>query len=115
MQRVLLADDDRTMVSLLETLLGMEGYEVINLLDMDGDMINNIQSSNPDILIVDIYLGNKNGLDIVRKIRSIPELKKVRIIMVSGIDKTDECIAAGANKFLQKPYMPNELFDILRA
>ena len=115
MQRVLLADDDRTMVSLLETLLGMEGYEVINLLDLDGDMINNIQSSNPDILIVDIYLGKKNGLDIVRKIRSIPELKNIRIIMASGIDKTDECLAAGANNFLQKPYMPNELFDILRA
>jgi DNA-binding response OmpR family regulator len=115
MQRVLLADDDRTMVTLLKTLLGMEGYEVVTLLDMDGDLLDNIRSSKPDILIIDIYLGKKNGLDIVRQIRNAPDLKDVRIIMVSGIDKTDECLAAGANNFLQKPYMPNELFDLLRA
>jgi DNA-binding response OmpR family regulator len=115
MQRVLLADDDRTMVTLLKTLLGMEGYEVVTLLDMDGDLLGNIRSSKPDILIIDIYLGKKNGLDIVRQIRNAPDLKDVRIIMVSGIDKTDECLAAGANNFLQKPYMPNELFDLLRA
>ena len=115
MKKVLLADDDHTMVSLLKTLLGMEGYQVTTLLDKPGDMLQNIRAAKPDIQLIDIFLGDCNGLEIVRRIRQTPDLKDIKIVMVSGIDKTEECVAAGADKFLLKPYMPNELFDILRA
>jgi len=114
MKKVLLADDDYTMVSLLKTLLTMEGYQVATLLDKPGDILENIRVIKPDILLLDVYLGDRNGLDLVHQIRQTPDLKNIRIVMVSGIDKTEECLAAGADKFLLKPYMPNELFDILR-
>jgi DNA-binding response OmpR family regulator len=115
MSKVLLADDDYTMVALLKTLLGMEGFQVATLLDQTGDILENIRSAKPDILLIDIFLGDRNGLDIVRQIRQMPDLNTLRIIMASGIDKTEECLAAGANDFLLKPYMPNELFEKLRA
>jgi DNA-binding response OmpR family regulator len=115
MSKVLLADDDYTMVALLKTLLGMEGFQVATLLDQTGDILENIRSAKPDILLIDIFLGDRNGLDIVRQIRQMPDLNTIRIIMASGIDKTEECLAAGANDFLLKPYMPNELFEKLRA
>jgi DNA-binding response OmpR family regulator len=115
MQKVLLADDDNTMVALLKTLLGMEGFQVATLLDQPGDVLENIRSAKPDILLIDIYLGDRNGLDIVRQIRRMPDLNSIRIIMSSGIDKTEESLAAGANAFMLKPYMPNELFEILRS
>jgi CheY-like chemotaxis protein len=114
MLRILLADDDHTMVALLKTLLNMEGYQVGTLMDKTGDMAENVRQAKPDVLLIDIFLGNRNGLDIVRQIRQDPECNCIKIIMVSGIDKTDECLAAGANDFLLKPYMPNQLFDILR-
>lgn len=115
MPKVLLADDDYTMVTLLKTLLGMEGYQVATLLDKNGDMLDTIRQEMPDIMLVDVYLGDRNGLDIVRQIRAEPDFKKLRIVMASGIDKTEECLAAGANAFLLKPYMPEELFNLLRA
>ena len=114
MTKVLLADDDYTMVALLKTLLGMEGYQVATLLDKAGDILENIRLENPDIMLIDIFLGDRNGLDIVRQIRQMQDLKSMRIIMASGIDKTEECLEAGADVFLLKPYMPNELFDKLR-
>ena len=104
-----------TMVALLKTLLGMEGYQVVTLLDKPGDILENIRAVKPDILLIDIFLGDRNGLDVVRQIRQMPDLNGIKIIMASGIDKTEECLAAGADKFLLKPYMPNELFDILRS
>ena len=110
MSKILLADDDITMLRLLKTLLGMEGYQVVTLLDMPGDIMDNIRSTKPDILLIDIFLGDRNGMDVVRQIRQMPDLNGIRIIMVSGIDKTEECLAAGADEFLLKPYMPNELF-----
>jgi DNA-binding response OmpR family regulator len=115
MLKVLLADDDYTMVALLKTLLGMEGYQVATLLDKDGDILENIRDAKPDIMLIDIFLGDRNGLDIVRQIRQRPDLNGIRIIMASGIDKSEECLAAGADDFLLKPYMPNELFDKLRS
>ena len=115
MLRILLADDDYTMVSLLKTLLNMEGYQVATLLDKSGDMLENVRLANPDVLLIDIFLGDRNGLDIVRQIRQAPDLDRIKIIMVSGVDKEEECLAAGANAFLLKPYMPNELFDKIRS
>jgi len=114
MTKVLLADDDYTMVSLLKTLLNMEGYQVSTLLDKPGDILDNVREIKPDILLLDVYLGDRNGMDLVQQIRQEPDLINIRIVMVSGIDKTEECLAAGADRFLLKPYMPNELFDILR-
>jgi DNA-binding response OmpR family regulator len=114
MTKVLLADDDFTMVSLLKTLLGMEGYTVATLWDKKGNILDNIRKEKPDVLIIDIYLGDHNGMDIVRQIRKTPNLSELNIIMASGIDKTEECLAAGANDFLLKPYMPDELFKKLR-
>ena len=114
MIKVLLADDDFTMVALLKTLLGMEGYHVATLLDKTGNILDNIKKEKPDVLLIDIFLGNRNGLDVVRQIRETPEIKDLKIIMVSGIDKTKECLAAGANAFLLKPYMPEDLFTLLR-
>jgi DNA-binding response OmpR family regulator len=114
MLKVLLADDDYTMVALLKTLLKMEGYQVATLMDKPGDLLENIRLEKPDVLLIDIYLGRRNGLDIVREVRQMQDLEGLRIIMASGIDKTRECLEAGADFFLLKPYMPNELFDILR-
>lgn len=114
MAKVLLADDDFTMVSLLKTLLGMEGYQVTTLWDKKGDILDNIRKEKPDILLIDIFLGDQNGMDVVRQIRETPDLASLRIIMASGIDKTEECLAAGADVFLLKPYLPEDLFKKLR-
>jgi CheY-like chemotaxis protein len=114
MAKILLADDDFTMVSLLKTLLGMEGYQVTSLWDKKGDILDNIRKEKPDILLIDIFLGDRNGLDIVRQIRATPDLVSLRIIMASGIDKTEECLAAGADVFLLKPYLPEDLYKKLR-
>lgn len=115
MIKVLLADDDFTMVALLKTLLGMEGYQVATLLDKKGSLVENIRREKPDVLLIDIFLGTRNGMDVVRQIRNTPDMKDLKIVMVSGIDKSEECLAAGANAFLLKPYMPEALFNLLRS
>jgi CheY-like chemotaxis protein len=114
MLKVLLADDDFTMVTLLKTLLGMVGYQTVSLLDKKGNLIENIRKEKPDIALIDVYLGDRSGIDIVRSIRETEDLRDMRVIMVSGIDRSQECFAAGADDFLLKPYMPEELFQKLR-
>ncbi len=114
MTKVLLAEDDYTMVSLLTTLLGLEGYQVATVLDKVGDILENIRIEMPDVILMDVYLGDLNGLDIVKALRQQDDLKHIMIIMASGMNMREACLDAGANEFLLKPYMPDDLLRLLR-
>ena len=111
--RVLLAEDDYTMVSLLKTLLKMEGSEVIAL-DAEDDVIQAVRSVKPDLLLMDVHLFSQNGLDILDKIREAGDTSGLRVLMSSGANVKDECLNHGANGFLMKPYMPDDLFKQLK-
>jgi DNA-binding response OmpR family regulator len=115
MPKVLLAEDDPMMVSLLKTLLKLEGYEVDTLLDKPGNYLQTILNIKPDAILVDVYLGETNGVELVREMRRQPDLESMKIIMASGSPREEECMAAGANAFLLKPYMPDDLIKTLRA
>ena len=113
MPKVLLAEDDHTMVSLLKTLLKLEGYEVVAL-DVNADVPAAVQHENPDALLMDVHLGKQSGMDIVQAIRKNPALADVRIVMTSGLNVKDECLKHGANHFLMKPFMPDDLLSLLK-
>jgi DNA-binding response OmpR family regulator len=111
--KVLLAEDDPTMVSLLTTLLKMEGFQVVPL-QGDEDVPDAVRRESPDVLLMDVHLLHQSGLDILEKIRSSADTAQTRVVMSSGANVKEECINRGANGFLLKPYMPDELVTILK-
>jgi CheY-like chemotaxis protein len=113
MAKVLLAEDDPTMISLLKTLLDMEGFEVLAL-DVNSDVPAVVQREKPHALFMDVHLGEQSGMDILETIRRQKELSDVRIVMTSGLNVKDECINRGANAFLLKPFMPDDLIRALK-
>jgi len=113
MPKILLAEDDHTMVSLLKTLLKMEGFEVITL-DVNSDVPEAVAVEKPDVLLMDVHLGKQSGMDIVQTIRRNPALADVRIVMTSGLNVKEECLHRGANHFLLKPFMPDDLLKVLK-
>lgn len=112
MSKILLAEDDRTMVSLLTTLLKMEGYEVVAL-DVRADVASAVAREKPDSLLMDVHLGGQSGMDIVRSIRSDPATARINIVMTSGLNVAEECLERGADHFLLKPFMPDDLLSLL--
>ena len=113
MPTIMLAEDDQTMVSLLKTLLSMEGYKVVAI-DMEDDIFDAVKSNQPDVLLLDVHLPEVSGLDIIDQIRSNSETKEISVVMTSGLNLEAECIRHGANEFLLKPYMPDDLLGILK-
>jgi len=113
MPKIMVADDDMTMVSLLKTLLNMEGYQVI-IADVNEDIPTAVQRDLPDVLLLDVYLPSANGLDVLDRLRSNDETKKIPVVMASGLNLRNECLDHGANDFLLKPYMPDDLLKILK-
>ncbi len=113
MPKVLLAEDDVTMVSLLTTLLQMEGFEVLAA-ETEENIQEVVQSEHPDVLFLDVHLGHQSGLEILDTLRQNETTQGVRVIMTSGMNLKQDCLARGANAFLLKPYMPDELIETLK-
>lgn len=93
----------------------MEGFQVLVSAGKGNDLIETVSREMPAIVLMDIFLGEENGIDLVRKLRRVPDLAGTKVIMTSGMDLQEECLAAGANDFLLKPYMPEELVRKLKS
>ena len=111
--KVLLIEDDTTMLTLLRTLLRFEGFEVAQ---MEGDddlkgIVDSIRFEKPDLILLDVHLRLVNGFDLFHCIRKDKDLRNVRVIMSSGIDFSQKCLEEGVDGFVQKPYMPEELIQ----
>jgi CheY-like chemotaxis protein len=113
MPKILLAEDDPTMLSLLKTLLKMEGFETVPLGDQDN-LIDTIYREHPDAVLLDVHLAQGNGVELLREIRLDHQLDQIVVIMQSGMNLAEECKAAGANEFLVKPYMPDVLIGAIK-
>lgn len=113
MSKILIAEDDHTMISLLKTLLKMEGFEVVAL-ESDSNVPDAVLHEKPDVLFMDVHLGRQSGMDIVESIRKNPETADLRVVMTSGMNVKDECLRRGANHFLLKPFMPDDLISVLK-
>jgi DNA-binding response OmpR family regulator len=104
----MLVDDDQTMVGLLKTLLEMDGYEVINAQHQDR-ILQTISEEMPDLILLDVFLEEMDGLDLLGQIQEREALGEIHVIMSSGMDFSEQCHEAGADDFLLKPYSPERL------
>ena len=108
MPKVMIVDDDRTTVKLLQTLLELDGFEVQSA-GRGADVMPGAQEFKPDIFLMDYHLSDTDGVDIVRDLRASEEFARTPIIMTSGLDVEEEALEAGATRFLVKPFEPEEL------
>lgn len=114
MKKIFVIDDDVTTRSLLKMLLEMEGYQIfVPGPDLD-ELYHLIQSESPVLLFIDIHLQTISGIDILNNLRSHPDYATLKILMTSGMDLADKCHAAGADGFLLKPFMPDELISWIK-
>jgi DNA-binding response OmpR family regulator len=103
--KVLVVDDDATTCNLLETVLQMEDFPTssINKVEND-DIIAALNKEQPGILILDYHLGSIETLEFITTIRANSDWQNLPILMTSAIDRRQECLKAGANKFMLKPF-----------
>lgn len=110
MKKVLVIEDERIMLKILEFRLKKEGYLV--LVAEDGKIgLELIEKEAPDLIITDIMMPYVSGLEIVNHVKNILKLP-IPIIILSavGLEKTViEAFSLGADDFISKPFSPEEL------
>ncbi len=113
-KKILILEDNTMMRNLLQTLLELENYHVAAPAFPLADPIRVIQGIKPDVILMDVNLPGLNGLAILELIRSSEDFKNIKVIMSSGTDRKAESEKAGADHFLMKPYMPDDLIQLIK-
>lgn len=110
--RILVVDDHPALVTLTRHKLVQKGYEVITA--QNGSCALELALREyPDLIISDVEMPLMDGFDLCKGVKAHPELKKVPVILVTSMVKTDHVmkgIVAGADNYLTKPYDDNTLF-----
>lgn len=111
MTKIMIVDDDQTTITLLRTLLELDGFEVI-VVTNGVQVIPTAEQNQPDLILMDYHLADISGVQILEEIRSHASLSQTPVVMTSGLNVRDEVMDAGADEFLVKPFEPGELPDL---
>ncbi len=113
---LLVVEDDPRVVELLQIALGAHGFRVLPAYNGD-DAWKILVDEQPDLVILDVRLPRRSGLDLCEGIRREPSLAHTPVIMVSALAETEARLAGlarGADDYLAKPFSPKELVARVR-
>src|SRR6266511_1239979 len=113
--RVLVVEDCPDTRTTLRPLLRGWGHEVAEAADGPA-ALSSTASVRPDVVILDIGLPGMDGCEVARQLRALPGLEKALLVAVTGFGRPDEvkeCLRAGCDMHLLKPYDPLTLKQLL--
>jgi CheY-like chemotaxis protein len=113
-RKVLIVEDDRNINKLMALSIG-KGFDISQIYD-GGEAISFVRKERPDLVILDLMLPHKDGLDICQTIKSDPSVNNTIVIIVSAMDPTSnrfKGIKYGADYYVKKPFDPNEMRSLV--
>ena len=107
-RKVLIADDEPDIVEILKYNLVKEGYDVVTAKDGD-EAIDRAKQTQPDLVILDIMMPRKNGVEVCEILRAQPAFKETLILFLTAL--SDEAtqikgLTTGADDYVSKPVSP---------
>lgn len=114
--RVLLVEDDPGVRELLLEILLLHGFETRGL-PTGGEGLREARDWRPDALVLDVMLPDMDGFQVCRSLRADPETTQLPVVILTSLQESSgrqRAFAAGADRFVAKPFDPDELVDELR-
>jgi two-component system phosphate regulon response regulator PhoB len=115
--KVMIVEDENDIRDILRSLLEDEGFQVVAF-DNGVNILEDLKTHQPDLLLLDQILPGKNGVSVVREVRANEQFAKLPIIMVTGLSGEEDKVAAldlGADDYVTKPFYPKELAARIKA
>lgn len=109
-KKIMVVEDSPTEMSLITTSLKGKGYELITAVDGE-EALEKASTEHPDLIVLDIILPKKNGFQVCRQLKTAPDTKDIKILMLSSKSQdTDRFwgLKQGADEYMTKPFDENE-------
>ncbi|MEN0052307.1 MAG: response regulator [Mucilaginibacter sp.] len=105
MTRILAVDDDRDILEVLQYILEDSGYEVETLANGQY-LLDKISQNPPDLILLDIMLGNLDGRDLCRKVKTNKETHNIPVILISASHDVSQSLnqIGAPDDFIAKPF-----------
>ncbi|HEX8010251.1 MAG TPA: response regulator [Casimicrobiaceae bacterium] len=110
-KKILIADDEPSIVAAVEFLLQRNGYEV-SIARNGDEALDLIERSHPDLVLLDVMMPRKSGYEVCARMRERPDWRDIKIIMLSARGRDAEVnrgLTAGADVYVIKPFSTREL------
>jgi DNA-binding response OmpR family regulator len=115
-RKVLLIEDEPNIAEAIRFLLTREGWQVES--HAEGlDALRVIQSADPDLVILDVMLPGKSGMEILRDLRELEDLKTLPVLMLTArgqLRDREMAENAGVSRFMTKPFSNAEVLTAVR-
>ncbi len=114
--KILVVDDEPNIVLSLEFLMKQAGFQVRTASDGEAALAA-IAAEQPDLMLLDVMMPRKNGYEVCQAVRSNPEWKGIRIIMLTAKGREverEKGMALGADDYITKPFSTQEVVDRVR-
>ncbi len=115
--KILIVEDEPSMVELLRYNLESEGFEVTSALDGEEAWLS-IEEQKPDMVLLDWMLPKLSGIEICRRLRRDQEFRNLPVIMITARGEESDRVRGldvGADDYVSKPFSPAELMARIRA
>lgn len=114
MAKILIVDDSRTSRKMLRSILEADGHEIIDEAVNGQEGVQKYQASKPDLVTMDITMPVVDGVEALKMIKALDSAAKVIMVTAAGQkNKMIDCIKAGADEFLTKPFDQQEIVNIV--
>jgi len=117
MKKALVVEDNQSLVGVFRLLLEAWGFAVVSANNgMEG--VEMAIEEKPDVILMDIMMPVMDGREATRRIRSNPETKNIPILAITALTKESElkeCIEAGCNDYMLKPFNYKDLQEKIQA
>jgi DNA-binding response OmpR family regulator len=113
MKRILIVDDDIDILEVLQIALEAKGHEVFIL--PDGKKVSEtIKQFSPGVILLDVFLGDTNGVTICNQLKSQPGTKHIPVILFSAHSNMETILkGCAADAFIGKPFNLNHLIELV--
>lgn len=113
-KRILIIDDNEDIVLMLKAMLNLKGYAS----DVKTN-VNNLEAylreTEPHLILMDMLLSGADGREVCKSLKEGQEFAAIPVLMISAHPTAKEdCMAAGANYFLAKPFDMQKLFEVVQ-
>lgn len=115
-KKVLIIDDDELIREIVKLALSHSDFEAATL-ESPALALTVIKKSRPDLILMDIYMPELNGLELCRMLKADDQTRSIPIILFTGSGETVDVIGgadAGAIDYITKPVAPQFLVDKIR-